>query len=95
MDVFESNKVRFMTKSSDVQYERLRPAQIVARRQACPVAYLPELRDAGVNMIEEPLVGVDRFYRQPVPGREKLDFTIDGNYAMVCIPWVCGVVFEK
>lgn len=23
------------------QYERLRPAQIVARRQACPVAYLP------------------------------------------------------
>lgn len=29
------------TKSSDVQYERLRPAQIVARRQTCPVAYLP------------------------------------------------------
>lgn len=24
-----------------VQYERLRPAQIVARREACPVAYLP------------------------------------------------------
>jgi creatinine amidohydrolase len=24
-----------------VQYERLRPAQIAARRQACPVAYLP------------------------------------------------------
>lgn len=24
-----------------VRYERLRPAQIVARRQACPVAYLP------------------------------------------------------
>lgn len=25
----------------EVRYERLRPAQIVARRQACPVAYLP------------------------------------------------------
>lgn len=25
----------------DVQYERLRPGQIVARREACPVAYLP------------------------------------------------------
>ena len=24
-----------------VQYERLRPAQIVERREACPVAYLP------------------------------------------------------
>ena len=24
-----------------VRYERLRPAQIVARREACPVAYLP------------------------------------------------------
>ena len=27
--------------SSHVQYERLRPAQIVARRASCPVAYLP------------------------------------------------------
>lgn len=26
---------------SGVRYERLRPAQIVARREACPVAYLP------------------------------------------------------
>ena len=26
---------------SEVQYERLRPAEIVARREACPVAYLP------------------------------------------------------
>ena len=25
----------------EVRYERLRPAQIVARREACPVAYLP------------------------------------------------------
>lgn len=24
-----------------VQYERLRPAQIVSEREACPVAYLP------------------------------------------------------
>jgi creatinine amidohydrolase len=28
-------------ESSEVQYERLRPAQIVAQRRACPVAYLP------------------------------------------------------
>jgi creatinine amidohydrolase len=28
-------------KSAEVQYERLRPAQIAARREACPVAYLP------------------------------------------------------
>jgi len=25
----------------EVRYERLRPAQIVAAREACPVAYLP------------------------------------------------------
>jgi len=27
--------------NNEVQYERLRPAQIVARREACPIAYLP------------------------------------------------------
>lgn len=30
-----------MSENVSVQYERLRPSQIVARRQACPVAYLP------------------------------------------------------
>jgi creatinine amidohydrolase len=30
-----------MDEQPMVRYERLRPAQIVARRQACPVAYLP------------------------------------------------------
>ena len=30
-----------METESVVRYERLRPAQIVARREACPVAYLP------------------------------------------------------
>jgi creatinine amidohydrolase len=30
-----------MEDRSHVQYERLRPQQIVARREACPVAYLP------------------------------------------------------
>ena len=31
-----------MTKQKDcVQYERLRPGQVVKRRKACPVAYLP------------------------------------------------------
>ena len=29
------------SESSGVRYERLRPSQIVDRRQACPVAYLP------------------------------------------------------
>jgi len=30
-----------MSTESIVRYERLRPAQVVARREACPVAYLP------------------------------------------------------
>ena len=30
-----------MQNNVEVRYERLRPAQIVARREACPVAYLP------------------------------------------------------
>jgi creatinine amidohydrolase len=30
-----------MTSRDAVRYERLRPAQIVARRQACPVAWVP------------------------------------------------------
>ena len=30
-----------MDEGQSVQYERLRPAQIVAQREACPVAYLP------------------------------------------------------
>jgi len=30
-----------MSNESGVRYERLRPAQIVARREACPVAWLP------------------------------------------------------
>jgi creatinine amidohydrolase len=33
--------MRSETSDVQVRYERLRPAQIVARRQACPVAYLP------------------------------------------------------
>lgn len=30
-----------MTEDAETRYERLRPAQIVDRREACPVAYLP------------------------------------------------------
>jgi hypothetical protein len=73
------------------------------------MAYLPEPRGAGVNMIEEPLALTDFVLslrldgRMPkkaylAPGMEKLHFTIDGNYATVCIPRVCGwsvVVFEE
>ena len=79
------------------------------RRMVYVMAYLPESRGAGMNMIEEPLelndfaVSLRLDGHRPkkaylAPGREKLDFTIDGNYATVRIPRVRGwsvVVFEE
>jgi hypothetical protein len=79
------------------------------RRMVYVLAYLPESRGAGVNMIEEPLDLLDftvslrldgRVPREAylAPGREELDFTVNGNYATVTIPRVCGwsvVVFEE
>ncbi len=79
------------------------------RRMVYVLAYLPEPRGAGVNMIEEPLelTGLSvslrldgRVPRQVylAPARERLDFTIDGNYATVCIPHLRGwtvAVFEE
>ena len=73
------------------------------------LAYLPESRGAGINMIEEPIelndftVSLRLDGREPkkvylAPGREELDFNIDGNYATICIPRVCGwavAVFEE
>ncbi len=79
------------------------------RRMVYIMAYLPEARGAGVNMIEEPLelrdftvqLRLDGRMPQKVylaPSREALDFAIDGNYAVVSVPVVRGwavVVFEE
>jgi len=90
-------------------YSRITVTSQPGRRMVYVMAYLPESRGAGMNMIEEPLelnnftVSLRLDGRKPkkaylAPGREKLDFTIDGNYATVCIPRVRGwsvVVFEE
>lgn len=79
------------------------------RRMVYVLAYLPESRGAGINMIEEPLdlndftVSLRLDGRVPrkaylAPGREELRVAIDGNYATVTIPRVRGwsvVVFEE
>jgi hypothetical protein len=79
------------------------------RRMVYIMAYLPEARGAGVNMIEEPIelrnytvqLRLDGRMPQRVylaPSRESLDFAIDGNYAVVNVPVVRGwavVVFEE
>ncbi len=79
------------------------------RRMVYVLAYLPEARGAGVNMIEEPIelrnytvqLRLDGRLPQRVylaPSRETLDFAIDGNYAVVNVPVVRGwavVVFEE
>ena len=79
------------------------------RRMVYIMAYLPEARGAGVNMIEEPLelrdftveLRLDGRIPQKVylaPSHESLDFAIDGNYAAVNVPVVRGwavVVFEE
>ena len=79
------------------------------RRMVYVLSYLPESRGAGVNMIEEPIelsdytvnLRVDGRVPRKVylaPGGDELDFTVDGNYAAVTIPHVCGwavVVFEE
>ena len=73
------------------------------------LAYLPESRGAGVNMIEEPLTLSDFTVSLRLDGRapkrvylapsgEELGFTIEGNYATVTIPCVQGwavAVFEE
>ena len=73
------------------------------------LAYLPESRGAGINMIEEPLelndftVSLRLDGRAPrtaylAPSRQELPFTVEGNYATVTIPRVRGwavVAFEE
>ena len=79
------------------------------RRMVYVLAYLPESRGAGVNMIEEPLdlrdftVSLRLDGRIPrraylAPDRQELRLTVDGRYATVTIPRVRGwsvVVFEE
>ena len=79
------------------------------RRMVYIMAYLPEARGAGVNMVEEPLelndftvqLRLDGAIPRKVylaPSQEPLDFVIDGNYATVTVPRVRGwavVVFEE
>jgi hypothetical protein len=79
------------------------------RRMVYVLAYLPESRGAGINMIEEPLelndftVSLRLDGRVPktvylAPGREPLKFRIEENYATVTVPRLCGwavVVFEE
>lgn len=79
------------------------------RRMVYVLAYLPESRGAGVNMIEEPIelndftVSLRLDGRVPkkvylAPGCEELEFAVEGNYATVTIPRVRGwsvVVFEE
>ena len=90
-------------------YSRVTVTSQPGRRMVYVLAYLPESRGAGCNMIEEPLelrdftVSLRLDGRTPkgvyqAPGREALDFAIDGNYATVTIPRVVGwsvVVFEE
>jgi len=79
------------------------------RRMLYVLAYLPEARGAGVNMIEEPMelsdvtVSLRLDGRTPkraylAPAREKVAFHVQGNYATVTLPRVRGwsvVVFEE
>ncbi len=79
------------------------------RRIVYVLAYLPEARGAGVNMIEEPLdlndfsFGLRLDGRTPsrmylAPEEEGLDFSVEGGYVEVRVPQVrgwAGVVFEE
>ncbi len=65
------------------------------------LAYKPESRGAGVNMIEEPLTVVDQTIKLRQDGQkvkevylaptgEKLDFTIENGYVVTTIPKISG-----
>jgi hypothetical protein len=90
-------------------YSRITVTSQPGRRMVYVLSYLPESRGDGVNMIEEPIelhdvsVSLRLDGRVPreaylAPGREKLDLTIDDNYATVTISRVPGwavAVFEE
>lgn len=80
-----------------------------SRRMVYVLAYLPESRGAGVNMIEEPLevsglsVSLRMDERKPTsvylaPTGERLDFVVENEYVTARIPHLRGwsvVVFEE
>lgn len=90
-------------------YSRVSVTEQPGRRMVYVMAYLPEARGAGVNMIEEPLELRDYELRLRIdgrvparaylaPGREPLELQVDGNYAVTRIPLVKGwavAVFEE
>jgi hypothetical protein len=90
-------------------YSRVTVTSQEGRRMVYVLAYLPESRGAGVNMIEEPLelhdftVSLRLDGRVPkqaylAPSRQELELIIDGSYATVTIPRVQGwsvAVFEE
>ena len=90
-------------------YCRITVTSQPGRRMVYVLAYLPESRGAGVNMIEEPLELSDltldlRLDGRPpqraylAPGGEPLELTADDTYATVTVPRVRGwsvVVFEE
>ena len=90
-------------------YSRVTVTSQPGRRMVYVMAYLPEARGAGINMIEEPLELNDfevrlRLDGRPpkkvylAPSRTSLPFTVEGNYVCVTIPRVTGwsvAVFEE
>lgn len=90
-------------------FSRITVTSQPGRRMVWVLAYLPESRGAGVNMIEEPLelsdvaVNLRLDGRVPrraylAPGGEPLDLIVDDTYASVCVPRLRGwsvVVFEE
>ncbi|HCN06655.1 MAG TPA: hypothetical protein DIT01_01900 [Lentisphaeria bacterium] len=90
-------------------FSRITVTSQPGRRMVYVLAYLPESRGAGINMIEEPLelndftlsLRLDGHAPAKVylaPDREALEFAIGGGYATVTIPCVRGwsvVVFEE
>ncbi|MBN1674796.1 MAG: beta-galactosidase trimerization domain-containing protein [Kiritimatiellae bacterium] len=90
-------------------FSRVTVTEQPGRRMVYVLAYLPEARGAGVQMIEEPIELNDFTLSLRIDGRTprnvylapsgtKLDFRIEGNYATTCIPRVAGwavVVLEE
>ncbi len=90
-------------------YSRITVTSQAGRRMVYLMAYLPEARGEGVNMIEEPLELIDFEVRLRLDGRvpqkaylaprrEPLNLKVEGNYAVVKIPKFKGwavAVFEE
>ncbi len=90
-------------------FARLTVTSQPKRRMVYVLAYLPEARGTGINMIEEPLelrnleVSLRLDGRVPkqvylAPSRQELEFKLEDNYARVIIPQVTGwavLVFEE